>query len=227
MADDLNRDLPEVQAAQDAAQAKLGWRFDPAARVLWIPPWWSLNPPENPNVLIGALTDLVEVPRSVLLPEFLANVDFASAQLLQLFHAVVRSLLSPSGSDSGGRTKRQKVASSSDHGGPERRGPRVGHPTKMPGHAKVRAEVSKAAGFACAICGEKGIPQNKDARKCTPEQYDGRVPPKGPHGRYMELDHINPKSNGGRWVVSNLQLLCSSCNNRKGARLSGIRRRCR
>ncbi len=37
--------------------------------------------------------------------------------------------------------------------------------------------------------------------------------------RRLEIDHINPLSNGGSFDdPANLQALCSPCNNRKGAR---------
>ena len=34
---------------------------------------------------------------------------------------------------------------------------------------------------------------------------------------YLEIDHIEPKSNRGKWKLDNLQLLCSRCNRRKGS----------
>ena len=34
---------------------------------------------------------------------------------------------------------------------------------------------------------------------------------------YLEIDHKQPKSEGGGWELHNLQLLCSRCNRRKGS----------
>lgn len=50
--------------------ATFGWRYDEVARVIWIPSWWKYNPPENRNVLVGCLGDVVELPRSPLVAEF-------------------------------------------------------------------------------------------------------------------------------------------------------------
>lgn len=65
-----------------------GWVFDELARVLWIPSWWSFNPPgEKANNFKGALTDLGEVPDSPLLARFCGNrADIPDA---------LRSLLDP------------------------------------------------------------------------------------------------------------------------------------
>jgi 5-methylcytosine-specific restriction endonuclease McrA len=38
---------------------------------------------------------------------------------------------------------------------------------------------------------------------------------------HLEIDHIVPWSWGGPTVVSNLQVLCHTCNMRKGARYTG------
>lgn len=51
----------------------LGWRWDAGARVLFIPSWWKHNPPENVNVLKGALADAEELPQSPLVQEFWQN----------------------------------------------------------------------------------------------------------------------------------------------------------
>lgn len=32
----------------------------------------------------------------------------------------------------------------------------------------------------------------------------------------FQIDHIKPRSNGGRTLPANLQLLCPSCNGQKG-----------
>jgi hypothetical protein len=47
--------------------------------------------------------------------------------------------------------------------------------------------------FQCAECGEKD-------------------------GRKLSIDHIKPYSKGGREILDNLQVLCRSCNSKKGAK---------
>lgn len=55
--------------------ATLNWGWDPAVRVLYIPSWWRYNPPDNPNVLKGNLSDLAEVPQTALLQDFMSNME--------------------------------------------------------------------------------------------------------------------------------------------------------
>lgn len=63
----------------------LGWKFDRATRVLYVPTWWRYNAPENPNVLIGALGDLSGLPKTPLLNEFETNVRYLPSNLLETF----------------------------------------------------------------------------------------------------------------------------------------------
>jgi len=51
------------------------WLHDPAAGVICIPSWFVWNPPENENVLRGALRDLTEVPTTPLYEAFQASVE--------------------------------------------------------------------------------------------------------------------------------------------------------
>lgn len=54
----------------------LKWKYDEAARVLYIPTWWKYNPPENPKHLKGCLEDLHNVPATPLLTEFKDNTSY-------------------------------------------------------------------------------------------------------------------------------------------------------
>lgn len=63
----------------------LKWEYDEAARVLYVPSWWKTNPPENPNNMIGNLSDIEEVPDSHLVARFCANVSYLSGNVLSAF----------------------------------------------------------------------------------------------------------------------------------------------
>lgn len=83
---------------------------------------------------------------------------------------------------------------------------------------RTRIKVYERDGYACRHCGWSVEP---------PADYDGRqalgitfLKPNGKYGvRILELDHVLPKSRGGRGCFANFQTLCNSCNVRKGARL--------
>ncbi len=57
---------------------RLEWPYDPKRRVLYIPSWWKWNAPENPNVLKGALEDVLTVPQTPLRETFAANMAYLS-----------------------------------------------------------------------------------------------------------------------------------------------------
>jgi HNH endonuclease len=70
----------------------------------------------------------------------------------------------------------------------------------------MRAEVLARDGYRCHRCGWRpGDP----------------VPVKNGRGLYrgLEIDHIHPRSRGGTDRADNLQVLCTSCNSSKGARV--------
>lgn len=71
----------------------------------------------------------------------------------------------------------------------------------------LRAEVLRRDGWQCRRCGwSPGDP--------VPNAPSGR-----PLYRGLELDHIHPKSKGGPDTIGNFQVLCTTCNTRKGARV--------
>ncbi|QBI56855.1 HNH endonuclease [Streptomonospora litoralis] len=74
-------------------------------------------------------------------------------------------------------------------------------------HTPLRAEVLARDGFTCRSCGWK----------------PGDMVPSKPGGgrslyRGLEMDHIRPRSRGGSDNPGNLQVLCTTCNARKGDR---------
>lgn len=73
------------------------WRFDAAARVLWVPSWWRFNLPANPNVLQAALADLAEVPASDLVDQFANHTETLPGTFGETFTACMakRSTHSP------------------------------------------------------------------------------------------------------------------------------------
>jgi 5-methylcytosine-specific restriction endonuclease McrA len=64
----------------------------------------------------------------------------------------------------------------------------------------LRNEVYERDGYECLACGESEV-------------------------SLLSLDHVVPKSRGGGSLVSNLQTLCKSCNERKGDRTIDYRGR--
>ncbi|GGW99058.1 HNH endonuclease [Streptomyces chartreusis] len=71
----------------------------------------------------------------------------------------------------------------------------------------VRAQVLRRDGWQCRGCG------------WSPGDY---IPPAltgRPLYRGLEIDHVHPRSRGGSGDIDNLQVLCTSCNTSKGARV--------
>jgi hypothetical protein len=69
----------------DLVLESLGWKYDQAARVMYIPTWWRYNAPENPNVLISNLDDVKGLPTTPLIHEFASNVEYLSPNLIEPF----------------------------------------------------------------------------------------------------------------------------------------------
>ncbi len=96
------------------------------------------------------------------------------------------------------------------------RGKRL-RPTERREHAKLRAFVFRRDNFRCVGCGA-------ESRNEIPANYDGRdgicVYPAGSDRlRFLYIDHIKPRNQGGSNHPSNLQALCGSCNASKGTKL--------
>lgn len=79
-----------------------------------------------------------------------------------------------------------------------------------------RIIVHKAIGVVCVNCGLEGY------HYALEQWYDGSLHldlyAKLPNGseRLMTIDHIIPKSKGGPNVISNYQMMCCTCNQKKG-----------
>lgn len=79
---------------------------------------------------------------------------------------------------------------------------------------RVIGRVSEGVELYPALCARCGAPGGI----FWPLRSDGR------HGGWvhfpdLEIDHVHPESAGGSHDAHNLQLLCRSCNRRKGAKV--------
>jgi hypothetical protein len=70
----------------------------------------------------------------------------------------------------------------------------------------LRAQVLRRDGWQCKGCG------------WSPGDYIPPAPTGRPLYRGLEIDHIHPRSLGGADSLDNFQVLCTTCNTRKGAR---------
>ncbi|HEY4311750.1 MAG TPA: hypothetical protein VGN12_20050 [Pirellulales bacterium] len=84
-AEDVNADLQTLPKRLREVCESFDWRWDDVNRVIYIPSWWRWNPPENPKVLIGMLSDLAEVPTGPLLTEFSENLRYLPPNLHETF----------------------------------------------------------------------------------------------------------------------------------------------
>lgn len=85
---------------------------------------------------------------------------------------------------------------------------------------KLRLDVYRRTGFACARCGLKfEVPEGYDGRYALfMEVYNSKK--RRNVTWLLEIDHIHPYLLGGRYKRENLQALCTACNARKGARVT-------
>lgn len=73
------------------------------------------------------------------------------------------------------------------------------------GHSpEARMSVFKRDDWTCRRCGFR---QTEDERR--------KIVARGALGRYLTIDHIVPRSRGGRNAITNLQTLCNVCNGEK------------
>jgi len=63
----------------------LNWEWDEGSRVVYIATWWKYNQPENPNVVIGLLKDVDDIPETQLLSRFSTNFAYLPENLHETF----------------------------------------------------------------------------------------------------------------------------------------------
>lgn len=76
---------------------------------------------------------------------------------------------------------------------------------------RIRRQVFREDGLVCRECGIVG---REERFSRGGYGYYTEIP-----GVYMSIDHIIPVSRGGTNDRSNLQVLCTRCNTRKGRKL--------
>jgi 5-methylcytosine-specific restriction endonuclease McrA len=82
-------------------------------------------------------------------------------------------------------------------------------PMKSGVPGSLRRRVFREAGYRCAACGIVG-----EERRFPRGGYGYYTPVAGV---FLSIDHIAPKSQGGSHERSNLRVLCTPCNTKKGA----------
>jgi hypothetical protein len=84
-AEDLSVSVETCRRRLADVSVTFGWTYDADSRVLYIPSWWTWNPPENQYVLAGNLKDLNEVPPCALTEAFACNLDTLDQSYHQTF----------------------------------------------------------------------------------------------------------------------------------------------
>jgi hypothetical protein len=82
----------------------------------------------------------------------------------------------------------------------------------------VAFRVLRTLGFIRIVVDEKRRPAIPGYMKSAVYLRDGGMCRRCRSRDHIEYDHIIPWSKGGRHSIDNLQLLCRTCNRRKGAR---------
>lgn len=78
----------------------------------------------------------------------------------------------------------------------------------------LRRRVFREGDYTCAECGLIG-----EERRFGGGGYGYPTPIEGV---YLSIDHIVPRSKGGTSERSNLRVLCTPCNTKKGASCPGL-----
>lgn len=85
----------------------------------------------------------------------------------------------------------------------------------------IRELIIKRDGINCKNCGKKGIREDwyGKVRIVEKEPYKKLINFDGDFilvHRVMEFDHIIPRNESGKNIVSNIQILCRTCNRKLG-----------
>lgn len=76
----------------------------------------------------------------------------------------------------------------------------------------VRIRLIRAAGIRCVLCGLQGFERKTRARNTNYSFHTAT------RNVFMSIDHIIPRAKGGSDEESNLRVICTLCNSRKGIR---------
>lgn len=87
-AEDLHVSVSTFRRRLETVCAAFGWRYDAGARVLLVPSWWRFNQPQNEKHLIGCLSDLADVPDTILLADFARCATALPDHLLDTFRTI-------------------------------------------------------------------------------------------------------------------------------------------
>ena len=104
--------------------------------------------------------------------------------------------------------------------------PILGHPVILFGKqvnlSSVRYTVYAKKGMKCVTCGREGhyfaVERSRYDNGGDPDKYHLNLYHVAPDGGeiMMTVDHVVPKSKGGKRTLTNLQPMCENCNVKKG-----------
>jgi 5-methylcytosine-specific restriction endonuclease McrA len=80
----------------------------------------------------------------------------------------------------------------------------------------LRRRVFREEGYTCAGCGLSGCELRRPAGPLR--RRAGYTYPTPVKGVWLSIDHVVPRARGGSSERSNLRVLCTTCNTRKGTK---------
>ncbi len=93
----------EFRRELTAALKVMAWEMDTPRGVVYMPTWWRYNSPANDNSMIGALTDLDDLPKTELFRAFAENTKYIRSDRLSVFREHITRYFNRFGID--GETK--------------------------------------------------------------------------------------------------------------------------